>query len=85
LLVAGLDFTGLGRLALVAGTSISVVTSLLTSAGYWLLFIAFGWPLFRDINRALGIDLREYSPRKVFAGLRKSNQKENSSSTSAGA
>lgn len=31
----------------------------LPQVGYWVVFIAIGWPLFRDVNQILGLNLRE--------------------------
>mgnify|MGYP001827796085 CR=1 FL=1 len=31
----------------------------LPQIGYWIVFIAIGWPLFRDVNQILGLNLRE--------------------------
>jgi len=32
------------------------------SVGSFVIFLAFGWPLFKDINQLLGINLRDYRP-----------------------
>lgn len=36
-----------------------LVLSKLPQIGYWFVFIALGWPLFRDVNEILGLNLRE--------------------------
>jgi hypothetical protein len=53
-----------------AGTQSLAAT--LVNIGYWVLFLLLGWPLFKDINHVLGIQLSEYSPRALIRNLRKS-------------
>jgi hypothetical protein len=36
--------------------------ALIAQVGYFVILLAFGWPLFKDINRLLGINLRDYRP-----------------------
>jgi len=32
----------------------------LPKVGYWVVFFALAWPLFREVNAALGIDMRKF-------------------------
>ena len=53
----------------VAGTE--SIASVLVSIGYWAIFFALGWPLFKEVNAVLGIDLKEYSPRAMLHTIRR--------------
>jgi hypothetical protein len=35
-----------------------LILTYLPQIGYWVVFIAIGWPLFRDVNEILGLNLR---------------------------
>src|SRR6516162_2445302 len=61
---------------IVAATLMSVtnLSSIVVDIGYWCLFIVLGWPLFKDANSALGIQLSEYSPH-VRASTRQSERR----------
>lgn len=37
-----------------------LVLTNLPEAGYWLIFFLLGWPLFKDVNGVLGLDLRDF-------------------------
>ncbi len=63
-------YFGLGRFNVeVAGTQ--TIGSIMIDVGYWILFIALGWPLFKDVNAILGIDLKDYTPAKLIRSIRR--------------
>jgi len=35
------------------------VVAKLPQIGYWIVFVALGWPLFRDVNEILGLNLKD--------------------------
>lgn len=41
---------------------INTSIQLLPTIGYWLIFFAIGWPLFRDANAVVGVRLRDVLP-----------------------
>jgi hypothetical protein len=49
------------------------VQAFISSLGSFVIFLAFGWPLFKDINQFLGITFADYSPKHLFQMIRKKN------------
>jgi hypothetical protein len=71
-IVSGGHFLDTRVSIVLAGTQ--TVAATLVDIGYWLVFLVLGWPLFKDVNAALGIRLNEYSPVALIKSIRTLNR-----------